>query len=201
MTSLITRQFGRPRGWLGALAGWIMATRPSNRQRNAWAIGLLEIASEDCVLEIGYGPGLALAAAANLARRGLIVGLDHSRVMHAQALARNRRPVEGGLMMLRAADLEDLSRMPISFDKALAVNVAQFWPQPRAALRTIHGRMRAGGSLALAYQPRMKGATAAHAAQFAARFSEHLEDAGFSGSRLERLELKPVPAVCLVATA
>ena len=81
-------QFRRPEGRLGAFAGWIMANRGSNRQRNDWTVELLEIAPGDRVLEFGCGPGLALAAAAARATSGRLVGIDHSSVMIEQARAR-----------------------------------------------------------------------------------------------------------------
>jgi hypothetical protein len=37
----VVRQFGRPRGVTGRLAGWLMAYRGSNRQRNLWVVSLL----------------------------------------------------------------------------------------------------------------------------------------------------------------
>jgi hypothetical protein len=46
MTTLretFVRQFGNPSGPLGALASFIMQVRPSNRERNARTLALLEI--------------------------------------------------------------------------------------------------------------------------------------------------------------
>lgn len=52
----IVSQFHRPHGLVGRLAGFVMAHRPSNRQRNLWTVGLLEIAPSHRVLELGSGP-------------------------------------------------------------------------------------------------------------------------------------------------
>ena len=64
------------------MAGWVMAHRVSNRRRNAWVVSLLDVRPGDRVLEIGFGPGLALA---ELSRRvgptGRVYGIDHSEVM------------------------------------------------------------------------------------------------------------------------
>src|SRR6266536_2086027 len=46
----IRSQFRQPRGVAGWLAGWEMALRSSNRQRNVWAVGLLGVAPTDRVL-------------------------------------------------------------------------------------------------------------------------------------------------------
>ena len=56
--SFIKSQFGHPSGLLGRLVGAIMAYE--NRERNNWAVRLLNIQSRDYVLEVGFGPGLAL---------------------------------------------------------------------------------------------------------------------------------------------
>jgi hypothetical protein len=49
----IVGQFGHPRGMAGSVAGWVMARRPSNRQRNRWVVSLLDVQPTDRVLEIG----------------------------------------------------------------------------------------------------------------------------------------------------
>jgi len=54
-------QFRRPSGLLGRLAGWIMANRPSNIERNRWTVDLLNIKETDHVLKLGFGPGLSIA--------------------------------------------------------------------------------------------------------------------------------------------
>ena len=48
----IVGQFGQPRGAIGNVAGWVMAHRPSNRQRNSWVAALLDVQPSDHVLEI-----------------------------------------------------------------------------------------------------------------------------------------------------
>jgi ubiquinone/menaquinone biosynthesis C-methylase UbiE len=85
----VRAQFGRPIGFPGRIAGWVMAHRSSNRRRNAWAVSLLDVQRDDRVLEIGFGPGLAIRELARLASDGYVCGLDHSEVMLRQAAMRN----------------------------------------------------------------------------------------------------------------
>ena len=56
------RQFSRPTGLLGRLAGRIMAR--SNAAVNQWALELLEVAPEDRVLDVACGAGRHAIAAA-----------------------------------------------------------------------------------------------------------------------------------------
>jgi ubiquinone/menaquinone biosynthesis C-methylase UbiE len=120
-----------------------MATRPSNRERNRRTIELLRIQPEDWVLEVGYGPGLAIQWAAERAVRGKVVGVDHSEVMRRQAERRNCRAIQAGYVELRTGALDALPVFDGSFDKVFAVNVYMFWPNPVDALA---GDRRANGS-------------------------------------------------------
>lgn len=67
----IRAQFGRPTGLWGGLAGWVMAHRASNRRRSAWAVSLLEVERADRVLEIGFGPGVAIVGQASTGREAV----------------------------------------------------------------------------------------------------------------------------------
>lgn len=58
MITSFRSQFKYPQGVLGHVVGWIMALK--NRERNAWAIALLEPQLRDQVLEIGFEKVLAV---------------------------------------------------------------------------------------------------------------------------------------------
>ena len=60
VTAAVRAQFGRPTGFWGCAAGLLMAHRSSNRRRNAWAVSLLDVRSDDRVLEIGLGPAVGV---------------------------------------------------------------------------------------------------------------------------------------------
>jgi len=197
----VGRQFSRPSGLLGRLAGLVMATRPSNRARNLRTLELLAIQREDRVLEIGFGPGFALARALELASRGHVVGIDHSELMLAQVARRNAAAIAAGRLELRLARAEDLALPPASFDKAYAVNVLMFWRDPVAVLRFLRPALRPGGLLAITQQPRNSGATSADTTRSATRITTALTEAGFTDIRAEILEMKPVNATCVLARA
>jgi SAM-dependent methyltransferase len=194
----IVRQFGQPTGLVGRLVGLVMAARPSNRERNRRTIELLEIQPEDRVLEIGYGPGLAVQWAAERAVRGKVVGVDHSDPMHAQAARRNARAIEAGLVELHIASVDALPAFTSPFDKIFAVNVHLFWPDPVRALARLAAVMKPGGTIALTFQPRSRGATNEETRRGAERIAESLRAAGFGDVRAEILPMKPVDAVCVL---
>src|SRR5215218_7697944 len=111
----VRTQFARPHGLAGRLAGWEMALRPSNRSRNRWAVALLDVQPQDHVLEIGFGPGLAIREFARRATDGLVIGVDHSEVMLRHATARNRAAVEQGRVDLRLGSVLDLTDLKETF--------------------------------------------------------------------------------------
>jgi SAM-dependent methyltransferase len=188
--------FERPTGFWGRVAGWIMSTRPSNRDRNAWVVRLLDIQTRDWVLEIGCGPGLALAHTSHLATEGYIVGVDHSEVMLQQARRRNAEACRLGRVDLRLASVSALSPMQERFDKVLSVNSVQFWDSPVERLTELRGLMRPHGTIAIALQPRWRGATDGDAQAAGHELVAQLKAAGFDQVRLEVKRMKPVSVVC-----
>src|SRR6201996_4262528 len=105
-------QAHQPRGAAGRVTAWEMALRPSNRQRNRWVAALLDVRPADRVLEIGCGPGVAIAALAR-AGAGHVYGLDHSGVMLQRAARRNAAAIRAGRVTLVQASAD---RLPPSLD-------------------------------------------------------------------------------------
>lgn len=201
VVTTVYRQFRRPTGLLGRLAGWIMANRPSNIERNRWTVDVLNVQPSDHVLEIGFGPGLAIAQVARLAPRGRVVGIDHSALMIERASRRNRSAIQAGLVDLRMGGFELLPQLGEMFDKVFSVNVLQFLPERTPVLRTIRSVLKPDGVLATTVQPRHLGATAADAQAFARTLSREMIEAGFRDVTIKQLDLEPVPAVYVLGVA
>ncbi len=199
VVTAVVQQFGRPRGAAGHLAGWVMAHRGSNRQRNRWVVSLLDVQPTDRVLEIGFGPGLAVAELARRATRGHVHGIDHSAVMVRQAGRRNAAAVRAGRVDLRHTPVDRLPLLDGPLDAVVAVNSVGFWPDPVERLRAVRGLLRPGGRIALASQPRCPGATADTTARAARELHDLLTEAGFTPTRVEFLRLTP-PVACVLAT-
>jgi SAM-dependent methyltransferase len=200
LIAAFVRQFGHPRGWAGRVAGWVMAHRPSNRQRNRWVVSLLDVRPTDRVLEIGFGPGLAIA---ELSRRvgpsGHVYGIDHSDVMLRQATRRNAASIQAGRVTLTLGTVEQLPlALDGPFDAILAVNSLGFWPAPAARLADLRRRLRPGGRIAIASQPRCPGATRNTSLDAAREITALLQAADFTQARTEILDLDP-PVVCVLA--
>jgi SAM-dependent methyltransferase len=102
----VRAQFRRPSGFAGRAAGALMAHRSSNRKRNAWAVSLLQVRPDDRVLEIGFGPGLAIRELSRLAHEGYVCGIDHSELMLRQARRRNADGIRRGVVDLRLGSVD-----------------------------------------------------------------------------------------------
>ncbi|MFI7708743.1 class I SAM-dependent methyltransferase [Nonomuraea sp. NPDC049480] len=191
-------QAHQPRGIVGWAFGWMFAHRPSNRKRNIWVVSLLDVQPTDRVLEIGFGPGIAVAELAGRATRGRVFGIDHSQAMVRQAARRNAAAVRAHRVHLTHASVEQLPNFGDPLDAILAVNSVGFWPDPVERLRELRRLLRPAGRIALVSQPRCPGATRDTTARAAQELQDMLTQAGFAHLRVETLDLDP-PVACVLA--
>jgi SAM-dependent methyltransferase len=191
-------QAHHPRGAAGRVTAWEMAHRPSNRQRSRWAVSLLAVRPADRVLEMGFGPGVAIAELAR-AGAGHVYGIDHSEVMVRQASKRNAAAIRAGRVTLVNASADRLPPgLDGPFDVILAVNSLGFWPAPAERLAELRQSLAPGGRIAIVSQPRCPGATASTSRRAAADIENLLRGAGFTHLRTATLPLSP-PAACVLA--
>jgi SAM-dependent methyltransferase len=177
-----------------------MTMRPSNRVRNLKTLELLDIRPDDHVLEVGFGPGLGIQLALQLAGRGRVIGIDHSAMMLREASRRNARALASGRAQLTLGSAEHLPQFAIRFDKVFAINVYMFWADPVGVLRALRGTMNVGSVIALTLQPRNLGASITDTREAANQMTASLLEAGFDDVHVEIVELRPVPAACVLGT-
>ena len=190
-------QFAKPSGMIGALVGHLMALR--NKERSWWVLPMLEIHQNDCILEVGFGSGIDIRRVSEIAVDGFVAGVDHSPVMVEQARRRNRAAIESDRVELHLGDASQLPYPDDFFNKVFSINVAQFWNDPVTVMREVRRVLRPGGLVAVAVQPRPKGAKEGIARETGRSLVENLRAAGFREVRLEARRMKPVSAVCALA--
>jgi len=193
-------QAHHPRGAAGRVTAWEMAHRPSNRQRGGWVVSLLGVQPADQVLEIGFGPGLAIA---DLVRAGAghVYGIDHSAVMLRQASRRNAAAIRAGRVTLVRASVDQIPpALDGPFDAILAINTLGSWPAPAERLAELRQRLAPGGRIAIASQPRCPGATADTSRNAAHKIENLLWEAGFTHLSTRTLPLSP-PVACVLAAS
>jgi len=199
MKSILIQQFKKPSGLLGKLAGYIMANRASNIERNHWTITLLDIAPGERILEIGFGPGIAIEELSQTISTGRIFGIDHSETMLKQASKRNRDAINDKRVSLSLISVDEVDSLNQKFDKILSANVVQFWPDPLVSFQHLYDILNIGGTIATTFMPRMKGATKQDAIDMSKRIENNLSHSGFKNIRTELREFGDMAAVCVLA--
>src|SRR3989344_6745883 len=136
-------QLRTPQGAAGEEVGKVMAQ--FNAEAIAWTLEQLEVKPADRILEIGFGPGEAIAALVPLIPHGFIAGIDHSETMLTMAMERNADAIAKGHVALRLGKADALPYENNSFDKIFAVNVFHFWPDPSRELAECVRVLKPGG--------------------------------------------------------
>lgn len=195
----IVAQFKQPHGCIGQLAGFIMANRPSNIERNDWTLSLLNLKPTDKVLEVGFGPGIAIEKATYIAQQGLIVGVDHSETMLHQASKRNAVAIRQGRVKLYLGTIDTLPPSDEYFNKIYSANVVQFWDNPEKEFAHFYDLLLPGGKIATTYMPRHSGATNADTKKKADEIVESLKAVGFNNIQVKEKQLIPLSVICVLA--
>jgi cyclopropane fatty-acyl-phospholipid synthase-like methyltransferase len=122
-------------------------------ERLRWAVELLGVRPDDRILEVGCGPGVAVALVADLLVGGRITGIDRSATAIDRAARRNARHVETGRVRLACIDLAGAAELGQQFDTAFAVDVNLFWTgDPSAELAVLRRLLGPHGTLHLIYE-------------------------------------------------
>ena len=148
----IDKQYRRPTGIIGGIIGKRMARQ--HQQENIWTVSLLKAQPTDHILEVGFGPGIAIEHLAALTTQGYIVGIDFSHAMVRAARKRNLEAIKAGRVSLHYGDVINLPFGDNTFDKALGVHTLYFWSDPISALAEIKRVIKPGGVLALTILPK-----------------------------------------------
>ncbi len=143
-------QFSHPRGPIGVFVGMVLSRYG---ERVAWAIQNLDLQPEDHLLEVGFGPGLAIQAATRQITSGHVAGIELSKLMLQQASQRNRAAIAAGRVELRQGSATALPFTANRFDKVLTINSYHLWLDGDAGLREIHRVLKPGGKIAVMEQP------------------------------------------------
>jgi ubiquinone/menaquinone biosynthesis C-methylase UbiE len=198
----IARQFSRPSGLLGRVIGRGMARH--NEREARWTVDLLGIEPEARVLEIGFGPGVAIQYAAERTTRGHVSGIDCSEAMLQMARKRNSSRLANGLVDLAKADVQSLPYPDDSFDRAFTIHCIYFWRDPAPCLREIRRVLRPEGVVAITIRPvhqwqgRKPPADVFHLYR-GDEVAKLLSDSGFRRPHVEPYPEREKPGECILA--
>ncbi len=197
-------QFALPRGLLGSLAGAIMARGNADMAR--LTLDMLQPEPAERVLEIGFGPGVAIELLAEHVTAGLVAGVDPSQVMLNQAVRRNRQAIVTGRIDLRLGSSDHIPWADGTFDRACSINNVMLW-NLRTDVREVRRVLRQAGRLVIAVHKWTLGGESGGLLRLGATFPslegvvQALEGAAFRDLDVRRLPTRSGPAVFVVAQA
>ncbi|PTA83010.1 SAM-dependent methyltransferase [Bacillus sp. Nf3] len=197
MLSTISKTFSRPKGWLGSIAGLIMANE--NKSLNQWAIRHLDLTDGENILEIGYGPGYSIKHMLKHYQDLHIDGLDASSIMQEQAQSRVSKRAKDKQVRLYVGKIEKTRLPGEQYDKVLSVNNFTIWDDPKTGLLNLYHTLKPGGTLVIVMQPREKGADANRTKEMGENILNDMQFAGFDQFSIEYEDIRPTLAVCVTA--
>jgi SAM-dependent methyltransferase len=181
-----------PSGLLGRVAGHNMAR--INAEMNRALVDMLELRGDEHVLEVGFGPGVAVRMLTAALPNGHVAGVDPSVVMLRQATRRNRDAIRAGRVDLRVGTVDSMPWPDGSFDAACSANAVQLWESLEGGAREVHRLLRPSGRLGISVHE-YAGASLAGDVPVA------LKRAGFEDVSMHRKVDKSGPALHFLAHA
>ena len=200
---IVAEQLRQPKGFLGKLAGHLMARldKPSNE----WAISLMNIQPHDHLLEIGFGPGMAIKQVSEIASNGFVAGIDFSETMLDQARKLNSSAIESGLVELKYGEVSSIPYGDELFDKVFGINIMYVLPDLQKAIKEMWRVLKPRGQITFCMPEREfvdKRRRLAPKDIFILHDLDEvlqmLTDAGFSEVRCEKATVGPGTWVCVL---
>ncbi|MFH0881610.1 MAG: class I SAM-dependent methyltransferase [bacterium] len=194
MKNLMRSQFGHPHGILGHLVGWAMSIE--NKERNEWVVKQLPVRKDSRVLEIGFGPGVALSCLAQRVEEGEIVGVDSSAIMVAQASHRNADNIRKGRVRLIHGTVEEMTDDDGLFDVIFSVNTLGRHQELTEGLNRLQAKLKPGGTLVIAHQSPTKQSIE-QLESYRRDIHRAMAAVGFADFQILQKEMKRQP-ICLI---
>lgn len=141
--------FAVPRGPLGHVAGWVLAS--GNDAAQYQVAHHLPVRAGERVLEIGYGPGRLVRTLLESTSAAVVAGVEPSDVMLRHAQRTNHRYVGCERMDLRIGDVADLPFPGGHFHHVVTVNTVAIWPDLGAGLAEIDRVLAVDGDVLVAW--------------------------------------------------
>ncbi len=170
----------------------------ANRSLAEWTLSLLFLRPDDRVLEIGFGPGIAIHLASERIESGRISGIDSSSEMVHQALRRNQDGIQKGCVKLIQGFVENLPFPDEAFNKAFSINTVPIWEDVGRGLNEIHRVLKPGGVLVLSVQPHSTKNERDHK-NLIIDMEKQVRRAGFANVRSQIKTVKSTNAFCVLS--
>ena len=146
----IAQQSGNPQGVLGRIIAFIMYFE--SKGMNQIGLDLLELRSDDKVLEVGFGHGKTISKGCALTENGMFAGIDISKTMLSVAENYNKRLIKKGRVELKLAGVDSIPYKDNYFDKVLTVHTIYFWENPSKSFIELHRVMKPVARLVIGFR-------------------------------------------------
>jgi ubiquinone/menaquinone biosynthesis C-methylase UbiE len=146
-----SEQARMPAGLFGRLAMSIVFDR-GNAFLNGFVNELISVQTDDRILEIGFGTGKLIYRMARQIEKGIVEGVDLSKVMVSIARKRNKKNIRIGKVKILEGNFDEMPFGKERFTKACSVNTLYFWPEPVHTAKRIAQILRPDGKLILAFE-------------------------------------------------
>ena len=147
---LVAKHLRHPKGFFGRRIARRM--NAVNLEIYELALANLTIASNDSLLDIGFGGGPAFQRLCDLVPDGHVAGVDSSDTMLRLAAKSFPGLIAAGRLSLQPGTFERLPFQANRFDKVLTVNTIYFWDEPPGVLGEIFRAAKPGGHLAIGFR-------------------------------------------------
>ncbi|MCP5050731.1 MAG: class I SAM-dependent methyltransferase [bacterium] len=148
----LAKQLRKPEGETGiAVANKLNET---NAFITRFTFDLMDIQTNDHILEIGFGNGAFIRDIVNKARNVSYWGIDISDVMVEEAVGRNKKLIAKGIVNIKKSGLEPVPYDDETFDRIVTINTIYFWENPGQNAREIYRVLKKNGKLFISIRPR-----------------------------------------------
>jgi len=119
---------------------------------NDFVSELMSVQADDRIIEIGFGTGKLIYKMAQQIDKGLIEGVDFSKVMVSIAQKRNKKNIAKGMVKIFEGNFDKIPYEKEKFSKACSVNTIYFWSAPAHTAAKIADILKPNGKLILAFE-------------------------------------------------
>jgi ubiquinone/menaquinone biosynthesis C-methylase UbiE len=150
-SSYFSEQARMPAGLFGRMVMSIVFDR-GNAFLNDFVNELMSVQIDDRIIEIGFGTGKLIYRMAQQIEKGIIEGVDFSKVMVSIARKRNKKNIRIGKVKILEGNFDEMPFGKENFTKACSTNTLYFWSEPVHTAKKIAEILRPDGKLILAFE-------------------------------------------------
>ena len=166
---------------------------PRVPERVQWAVDLIDVRPADHILEVGCGPGHAVALVCERLTRGSITAIDRSAIAISRTRERVRDHIASGRARVERATLGN-AKLGRRFRKVFAINVNAFWTTPAASIPALVRLLDLKGTAWLVYEP----PSVPRLRELGESLPRELESHGFEVDRIETERFRSSSGLAIV---